>query len=109
MTRTTRKATFAAVLAAAAIMAPSAGAMPIDEHMPAIVEVPAAVNGGLGPTGGAEAQHAGAVHATQATSSNGFDWGDAGIGAAGMLTLIGLGAGAAAINRRGEHGDAVTG
>lgn len=109
MSRTTRKATFAAVLAAVAIMAPSAGAMPIDEHMPGIVEVPAGVNGGLGPSSGAEAQHAVAVPATQATSSTAFDWGDAGIGAAGMLTLVGLGAGAVAITRRGERRGAVSG
>lgn len=109
MSSSTRKTTFAAVLAAAAIMAPSAGATPIDEHMPAIVEVPAGVNGGLGPSSGAEAQHAVAAHATQATSSAGFDWGDAGIGAAGMLTLIGLGGGAVAITKRGERRDAVTG
>ncbi len=109
MSSSTKKTTLAAVLAAAAIMAPSAGAMPIDEHMPAIVEIPAGVNGGLGPSSGAEAQHAVAVHATQATSSTGFDWGDAGIGAAGMLTLVGLGAGAVAITRRGGRRDAVTG
>ncbi len=109
MSSTAKKTTFAAVLAAAAIMAPSAGATPIDEHLPAIVEVPAGVNGGLGPSNGAEARQAGAVPATQATSSTGFDWGDAGIGAAGMLTVIGLGAGAVAITRRGERRDAVTG
>ena len=109
MSSTTKKTTFAAVLAAAAIMAPSAGAMPIDEHMPVIVEVPAGVNGGLGPSSAVEAQHAIALHGPQATSSTGFDWGDAGIGAAGMLTLIGVGAGAVAITRRGERRDAVTG
>jgi hypothetical protein len=32
-----------------------------------------------------------------ATASDGFDWGDAGIGAAGMLGLIGLGTGAAVV------------
>lgn len=109
MSCTTKKATLAAVLATAAIMAPSAGAMPIDEQMPAVAEAPAGANGGLGPSSGAEAQHAVAVHATQATSSTGFDWGDAGIGAAGMLTLIGLGAGAVAITRRGDRRDPLTG
>lgn len=109
MSSTTKKKTFAVVLAAAAIMAPSADAMPTDEHLPAIVEVPAGVNGVLGPSGGAEAQHAVAVRAAPATSSTGFDWGDAGIGAAGMLTLIGLGAGTVSLTRRGERRDAVTG
>ena len=109
MSSTTKKKTFAVVLAAAAIMAPSADAMPTDEHLPAIVEVPAGVNGGLGPSGGAEAQHAVAVRAAPAISSTGFDWGDAGIGAAGMLTLIGLGAGTVSLTRRGERRDAVTG
>jgi len=109
MSRTTKKTTLAAVLTAAAIMAPSAGAMPTDEHLPAIVEVPAGVNGGLGPSGGADAQHAVTARSAQATSSTGFDWGDAGIGAAGMLTLIGLGAGAVSLTRRGERRDAVTG
>ncbi|MDX6636570.1 MAG: hypothetical protein QOJ01_81, partial [Solirubrobacterales bacterium] len=33
-------------------------------------------------------------------SSDGFNWGDAGIGAAGMLTMLGLGAGAASGLRR---------
>ena len=34
--------------------------------------------------------------------SNGFDWGDAGLGAAGMLTVLGLGTGALVIARRGR-------
>ena len=38
-----------------------------------------------------------------ATSSSGFAWGDAGIGAAGLLVLIGVGAGAAVVVRRRAH------
>jgi hypothetical protein len=34
------------------------------------------------------------------SSSSGFDWGDAGIGAAGMLALLGVGTGVAAAARR---------
>jgi outer membrane protein TolC len=39
-----------------------------------------------------------------ATSQGGFQWGDAGIGAAGMIVLLGTGAGAAgAMRRRRAH------
>ena len=37
-----------------------------------------------------------------AVRSNGFDWGDAGLGAAGVLSLLGLGTGALVIARRGR-------
>jgi hypothetical protein len=40
-------------------------------------------------------------------ASNGFDWGDAGIGAAGMLALGAIGAGAVvATGRNSRHRDA---
>jgi hypothetical protein len=42
--------------------------------------------------------------AEAASPSPGFEWGDAGLGAAGMLVLVGTGAGtAAAIGRRRGH------
>jgi hypothetical protein len=44
------------------------------------------------------------------TASNGFDWGDAGIGAAGglALSMVGLGGALAVSQRRTRHATAVT-
>jgi hypothetical protein len=100
----TKKTAIASVLAVAAIAAPSASAAPIEEHLPSAVNVPAVVNAGLGPSGGSDGSRA---VVGQTPPSTGFDWGDAGVGAAGMLALIGLGAGAVAITRRSERRDAV--
>jgi hypothetical protein len=80
MSRSTMSTTAIAVLAAAAVAAPSAGAQPIDP--------------------GVAAHHATAsqpqpVTRTVEIRSDGFDWADAGLGAAGMLSLLGLGAGVA--------------
>ena len=48
-----------------------------------------------------------AAHAG-ATSHSPFQWGDAGIGAAGTIVLLGAGAGAAgAVRRRGAHRAAI--
>lgn len=39
-----------------------------------------------------------------AQAEQGFEWGDAGVGAAGMLVLVGVGSGAVvAVRRRGGH------
>ena len=105
----TTKTAVAAVLAAAAIMTPSAGAMPIDQGLAAGPNVPAGVNAGLGPNGGAEAPPAAVVQTAPTRSSSGFDWSDAGVGAAGMLAVIGLGAGGVAVARRGQRRDAMAG
>jgi hypothetical protein len=76
----------AASAASAAVAAPSAGAHVADLHVP-----PAA-----------------ASHAPRATTrvvevrSGGFEWADAGLGAAGMLSLLGVGAGAVLVTRRGR-------
>jgi hypothetical protein len=81
-----RTAVTLAVAAGAAVAAPSAGAHVADLHVP-----PAA-----------------ASHAPQATTrvveirAGGFDWADAGLGAAGMLSLLGVGAGAVLVTRRGR-------
>ena len=81
-----RTAVTLAVAAGAAIAAPSAGAHVADLHLPP----PAA------------------SHAPQATTrivevrAGGFDWTDAGLGAAGMLSLLGVGAGAVLVTRRGR-------
>jgi hypothetical protein len=79
-----RTAVTLAIAAGAAVAAPSAGAHVADLHAP-----PAAVS-----------------HAPRATTrvveirSGGFDWADAGLGAAGMLSLLGVGAGAVLVTRR---------
>jgi hypothetical protein len=82
-----RTAITLAIAVGAAVAAPSAGAHVADLHLP-----PAA-----------------ASHAPHATTrvvevrSGGFDWGDAGLGAAGMLSLLGVGAGAVlVVTRRGR-------
>ena len=73
------------IAAGAAIAAPGAGARVADYTPPHAVA---------------------ASHAPQATTrivevrSGGFDWADAGLGAAGMLSLLGLGAGAVVVTRR---------
>jgi hypothetical protein len=105
-----RKITIAAaVIAAAAIAAPGVGAKPIDPATtPALnvaseVSVPAGLNGGLGPSGGSAVPAAVATSpAGDESAGDGFDWGDAGIGAAGALSLLGLGAGAVILARRGR-------
>jgi hypothetical protein len=43
------------------------------------------------------------VTRTVEVPASGFDWGDAGIGAAGVLSLLGLGAGAVVVGRRSRH------
>jgi hypothetical protein len=81
-----RTAVTLAIAAGAAVAAPSAGAHVADLHLP-----PAATH---------------APHATTRVvevRSGGFDWGDAGLGAAGMLSLLGVGAGAVlVVTRRGR-------
>jgi len=43
---------------------------------------------------------ASAVHPARPSSQAGFQWGDAGIGGAGVLALVGIGAGATVVIRR---------
>jgi hypothetical protein len=97
MLEVTKTRTVAAMLVAAAIAAPSAAASPID-----------AVGRGQTHAGPAPVGQ-GAATPTAATRQSGFDWGDAGLGAAGMLSVLGLGAGAVVIGRRGRRGDATVG
>jgi len=75
-----------AVLATAAIAAPTAGASPADSAQPA-----------------AAARTPPAVTRTVDAPSSGFDWADAGLGAAGTLSLLALGAGGVAVTRRRSH------
>ena len=45
---------------------------------------------------------------TGASTSTGFDWGDAALGAAGMLLLLSVGTGAVLVSRRGRRLPAAT-
>jgi hypothetical protein len=77
----TKTRTALAMLLATAIAAPSAGAHPADSPLPARAASDTA-------------------HPLVEAHANGFDWGDAGIGAAGTLSILGLGAGAVVVARR---------
>jgi hypothetical protein len=72
----------ATLLALAAVTAPSASARPVEQLLPdsssAGVNAPVVVT----------------------SSSSGFDWADAGIGAAATLSLLGAGAGVVVVTRR---------
>ena len=74
-----------AMLAAGAIAAPSAAARPAD--FPAPVTTPHA--------------EVGKTYATAA--HRGFEWEDAGLGAAGTLFVLGLGTGAVVVRRRPDR------
>jgi hypothetical protein len=86
------------VLALAALAAPSASARPIEEVGPDIKPV-SSVNA-LPTTS--------EVRVVSVDSKSGFDWGDAGIGAAAVLalTMIGVGAALTLNHRRAPHGPA---
>ena len=90
MLEVTKTRTAVAMLVAAAVAAPTALAAPID------AVGPGQTHAGVGPAPEA------AVTRTAAPRASGFDWGDAGLGAAGMLSLLGLGTGAVVIGRRGR-------
>jgi hypothetical protein len=93
----------ATALTAASIGVTSAGAKPIDDPMAPTVNVtqPAGVNGGHGPAG---ASHVTESPSATAPSSDGFDWGDAAIGAGAALGMLGLGAAATSTFRRSRSG-----
>jgi hypothetical protein len=83
----TKTTTAIAVLATAAVAAPTAGARPADS---------------AGPVAPAATPHA--VTRTVEAPSSGFDWADAGLGAAGTLSLLGFGAGTVIVARRRHPG-----
>jgi hypothetical protein len=95
--------TAAVVLSLAAASVPTATARPVDDPATPVHQAPAAVysrpDKSLIPVATADGgQAAGTANAPQAvvriqTPQSGFDWGDAGIGAAGgiALSMIGLG------------------
>jgi len=76
----TKTTTAIAILAAAAIAAPTAGARPADSAAPEATPR--------------------AVTRTVEVPPSGFDWADAGLGAAGTLSLLAIGAGGVAVTRR---------
>jgi hypothetical protein len=54
------------------------------------------------PSGNEQTPAPHVVTRTVKVDSTGFDWGDAGLGAAGMLSVLALGAGAVILVRRGQ-------
>jgi hypothetical protein len=80
----------ATLLALAAVAAPSASARPVDQLLP-----------------NASDSHSGDPAVVVSSSSRGFDWGDAGIGAAAMLSLLGAGSGVVLVTRRSRGQQAI--
>jgi hypothetical protein len=94
-----KKAT-AALLIAAAISAPAASARPLERALPPGTTHEAVTGVANSPIDRASPPP---VHTVE-TSSNSFDWGDAGIGAAAMLALLfGLGTGSLLVSRRSRE------
>jgi hypothetical protein len=93
------KRTTAALLIAAAISAPAASARPLDRVLPPGTTHDAVTGVADSPI---DRSTPPPVQTVQ-TSSDGFDWGDAGIGAAAVFTLLGLGAGSALVSRRSRE------
>jgi hypothetical protein len=91
--------------AAIAVAAPSAGARTAAAIAPAAASTAA---GAGDASGGYEFSPAQAPAPLPAATrivevrSSGFDWQDAGLGAAAMLSLLGLGTGAVVVARRGR-------
>jgi hypothetical protein len=96
MPRSINSAMLAALIVASALLVPAAQAQPIDPPIQTAPVQSAQVQHGLTSTYTTDASGAGAsggVASSQGTS-DGFSWGDAGIGAGAVLALIGLGTGA---------------
>jgi hypothetical protein len=93
------KRVLAALLVAAAIYAPAASAHPIDR-----VLTPGTVHGYQGQTAGSQINSSSepAVQ-TVKNSSDGFNWGDAGIGGAAVFTLLSLGTAVLLVGRRSRE------
>jgi hypothetical protein len=94
-TSTIKKSTALAAVIAAAAIAPPAGAAPIESMLPSHPE--------------SSGQAAGTVEAPRTvtvSSPSGFDWADAGIGAAGALSLLALGGGSILVTRRSPRASA---
>jgi hypothetical protein len=114
---TRRTATTAAIILSLAAGAPAASARPADIILPASHQSPAAVYSRPDRTMiPVTAPYVGAVAKTTAppvvarvqAPQSGFDWGDAGIGAAGLaLSVIGIGGAFAASQRRSRRSTAL--
>jgi hypothetical protein len=91
------KRILAALLVVAAISAPTASARPIPGDPPAARDAGSGVaNSHIDSSSLPPVQ-------TVETSSDGFDWGDAGIGAAAVFTLLSLGTGTLLVGRRSRE------
>jgi hypothetical protein len=93
------KRMLAALLVAAAICAPAASARPIDRVLP-----PGTVHGFQGQAASSQINSSSEppVQAVK-PSSDGFNWGDAGIGGAAVFTLLSLGTAALLVGRRSRE------
>jgi hypothetical protein len=94
----------AALLVAAAISAPAASARPLDRVLPPGTTHDAVTGVADSPIDRSSPPPVQTVE----SSSDGFDWGDAGIGAAAMLALFGLGTGSLLVSRRSRERDPAT-
>jgi hypothetical protein len=93
------KRMLAALLVVAAITAPAASARPIDRVLPPGTTHETVSGGAQSHVGNSS----GPAVQTVETSSDGFNWGDAGIGAAAVFTLLSLGTGALLVGRRSRE------
>ena len=112
---TTKLSAVLAVLAAGAVAAPGANAAssgPMSEvvsgHGYGLRSVPAASSGPVsevvsGHGYGFPNAPSNVAPAVSTSSGGGFDWGDAGIGAAAVVSLLGLAGGAILVVRRGRR------
>jgi hypothetical protein len=73
--------TLAVAAAVGALAAPTASAAPVEQVLPSARED--------------TSERVAPVRVVQVGADQGFDWGDAGIGASGLLALMAIGAGAA--------------
>jgi hypothetical protein len=107
----------AAVVSVCALAAPTASAVPVEQFIPRAGDESGGGSSSVPPPSSIAASAAEEyenlrspdatsvpVRVVKVRADGGFDWGDAGIGATGMLALAAIGAGAAvATGRRGRH------
>jgi hypothetical protein len=107
----------AAAVSVCALAAPTASAVPVEQFIPHAGDESVGGSSSVPPPSSIAASAAEEyenlrspdatsvpVRVVKVRADGGFDWGDAGIGATGMLALAAIGAGAAvATGRRGRH------